>query len=82
MLRYSRAQDRDVESLQNWLSGTGCLAREEAAYLSHRDLICLAPSGDNATVKLEAWVEDRLIRLSRSFRRVRKEVPRRVGHEC
>jgi hypothetical protein len=73
MLNFGPAQRRDVESLQNWLDGTGCLAREETAYLTHhRELVSLAPAGDNAVLQLEAWVEDKLIRFYRGFRKVRE----------
>lgn len=71
-LNFGTAQQRDVESLQNWLSGTGCLAREETAYLGDRELISLAPAGDNAIIQLETWVENQLIRFSRRFRKVRE----------
>ena len=74
MLSFGPAQRRDVESLQNWLDGTGCLAREETAYLAHRrELVSLAPVADSAVVQLEAWVEDKLIRFCRGFRRVREK---------
>ena len=74
MLSFGPAQRRDVESLQNWLDGTGCLAREEAAYLAHqRDLVSLAPVADNAVMQLETWVEDKLIRYCRGFRSVREK---------
>jgi len=72
MLSLSPAQQRDVESLQNWLDGNGCLTREESAYLAHHgELVALAPAGDSAILQLEAWVEDRLIRLWRNFRKRR-----------
>lgn len=72
MLSFNPAQKRDLESLRNWLQGTGCLAREETAYLSHdQELMSLAPVDDNALVQFEAWVEDWLIRWYRSFRKVR-----------
>ncbi|KAI0868413.1 hypothetical protein GGS24DRAFT_494578 [Hypoxylon argillaceum] len=69
VLSYGSAQLRDVESLQNWLDGTGCLAREETECLSSRDLMSLAPAADNATMLLNTWIEARLIRLYRGFRR-------------
>ncbi|XTI82344.1 hypothetical protein V2W45_1228407 [Cenococcum geophilum] len=69
MLSFGSAQRRDVKSLQNWLDGTGCLAREETAYLAHhRELASLAPVADSAVIQLEAWVEDKLIRFYRGFR--------------
>jgi hypothetical protein len=79
MLNFGPAQQRDVKSLQNWLDGTGYLAREERAYLTHhRELVSLAPAGDSAIVQLEAWVEDKFIRLWRDFRKVR-ERPKHHG---
>ena len=71
-MSFSPAQSKDVESLKNWLDGTGCVAREETAYLQHsRELIDLAPVADNAIMQLETWVEERLIRYYRGFRSVR-----------
>ncbi|KAI9684131.1 MAG: hypothetical protein M1829_003401 [Trizodia sp. TS-e1964] len=72
MLSIAPAQQRDVKSLQNWLDGTGNLARDERAYLTYdRDLVTLAPAGDSAIVHFEAWVEDKLIYLWRDFRKNR-----------
>lgn len=63
---------RDIESLQNWVDGTGCLAREETAYLSQcQDLACLAPTRDSAIFQLQTWVEDRLIALWPEYYKVR-----------
>jgi hypothetical protein len=74
MLSYGCAQQRDVKSLQNWLDGTGCLAREEAAYLTHqKELASLAPVTDSAVTQLEAWVEDKLVRFYIGFRSVRQK---------
>jgi hypothetical protein len=72
MVGFSPAQQRDVASLGNCLEGTGCLAREETAYLMHhRELLSLAPVNDSAVMQLENWVEDKLIRFHRGFRKVR-----------
>jgi hypothetical protein len=72
MLNFGAAQQRDIKSLQNWLEGTGSLAREERAYVTHhQELISLAPTGDSAILQLEAWVEDKCIRLWRDFRKVK-----------
>ncbi|KAF7502934.1 hypothetical protein GJ744_004810 [Endocarpon pusillum] len=69
MLGFGPAQQRNIESLQNWLDGTGCLAREETAYLTHhRELVSLAPAGDTAVSQVETWVEDKFIQFFRSFR--------------
>lgn len=73
MLSLDAAEARDIESLRNWLDGTGCIAREETAYLAHsRDMATLAPSIDHALLRLEVWVENLLIRFYRGFRNVRK----------
>jgi hypothetical protein len=71
MFSLGEARDGDITSLQNWLDGTGCLAREERAYLAanHSELVSLAPVADNATLQLETWVEMRLARLCRRFRK-------------
>lgn len=75
MLSLDTAEARDIESLRNWSDGTGCIAREETAYLAHsRELASLAPSKDSALLKLEIWVEDVLIRFYRGFRDVRKHI--------
>ncbi|KAI7781661.1 hypothetical protein LA080_014427 [Diaporthe eres] len=72
MMSLNTAQPRDIQSLQNWLGGNGCLAEEECAYLAHcGELVCLAPAGDNAMLQLEAWVEDRLVRFWQNFRKGR-----------
>ncbi|KAM3080652.1 hypothetical protein ACMFMG_005587 [Clarireedia jacksonii] len=75
MLNLNQARRRNVQSLQNWLDGTGCLAREETEYLAHqRELVSLAPAGDNAVLQLEVWVEDKLNSFYRGFRKVREEL--------
>jgi hypothetical protein len=62
MLSFGRAEQRDVESLQHGLDGTGYLARRGTAYLAHHgELVSLAPAGDNTVLQLKAWVEDKLI---------------------
>lgn len=71
MLGFDVAKPRDVLSLQNWVNGNACLAREETAYLTQcKDLLSMASSDDNAVTRLEAWVEDKLIRFYKGFRQV------------
>ena len=41
ILSLDPAKPRDIQSLQNWLNGTGCLAREESVYLKAWPRICL-----------------------------------------
>ena len=72
ILRLQLAEGRDIASLQNWVDATGCLAREETAYLAyHSDLASLAPVGDNAVLQLETWVEDKLLQYWQGFRTVK-----------
>ena len=50
---------RDVQNLKRWLDGTGCLDRQESAYLEHEhDLGNLADPLDNSVVYTESIVED------------------------
>ena len=71
MLGFEVAKPRDVLSLQNWVNGNACLAREETAYLTRcKDLLCVASSNDSAVTRLEAWVEDNLICFYRGLREV------------
>jgi hypothetical protein len=71
MLGYETAKPRDVLSLQNWVNGNACLAREETAYLTYcKELLSVASSDDGAVTRLESWVEDILIRFYKGFRKV------------
>lgn len=71
MFSMDSAKAKNVRSLQNWLKGTGCLAREETEYLKHtRELACLIPSGDSALSQFEDWVENQLMCFYRGFRKV------------
>jgi hypothetical protein len=71
MLGLELAEPRDVLSLQNWVRGNSCLYREETAYLAHhKELVNLALAGDCAMTRLEAWVEDNLVRFCKCFLKV------------
>lgn len=71
-LSYKQASPRSRDGLRNWVSGNGCIAREEAAFLDQEeDLIELGASRDGVAAKLEVWVEDNFIRFYRGFRQVR-----------
>ena len=73
ILSLPSAECRDVKSLQTWLDGNRCLAREETAYLAQdNELFSLAPVTDRGITTLEAWVEDKLIRYYGGFRSVRE----------
>jgi hypothetical protein len=71
VLRLQLAERRDVASLRNWVEATGCLAREETAYLAHQsELVSLAPIVDDTVMQLETWVEKKLIQYWQGFRSV------------
>ena len=83
ILRLQSAKGRDVASLQNWVEATGCLAREETAYLAyHSDLASLAPVGDSAVLQLETWVEDKLVQYWQGFRNVKNLAQERPLSAC
>ena len=72
MLSYEGAKPRDISSLQNWVDGNGCIAREETAYLARRkDLLSVVSADDGAASWLETLVEDSLVRLRECFGLVR-----------
>jgi hypothetical protein len=69
-LSYGTAQEREVQSLRNWVNNKGCLSRNETAYLANtRELMCLAHPADSAMNWLENLVEDMLIRFYKGFRK-------------
>ncbi|KAK4210288.1 hypothetical protein QBC37DRAFT_322470 [Rhypophila decipiens] len=75
MLSLEKAQKRNVNSLQNWLDGTGCVDKDETIYLQHdHELVSLAAGQDGATLHLESWLEDIIIHV---FGRCRMG---RLGH--
>jgi hypothetical protein len=75
MVNYQSPQPRDTANLRNWIENTGCLAREETAYLgSDDDLLCVAIQSESLLVRLELLLERLWIfwceyvgRVSRSF---------------
>ncbi|KAF2195567.1 hypothetical protein K469DRAFT_649652 [Zopfia rhizophila CBS 207.26] len=70
MLSYRAAGLRHVVSLQNWVNNNACLARAETAYLTYsNDLLSVAPSHDGASERMEAWVEDKLVRYCKTFQK-------------
>lgn len=71
ILNYAHAKPRNILSLQNWINGNGCIARDETAYLTRcSDLIALNSSHDSATERLEDWIEDKLVRFCKLVRKV------------
>ncbi len=75
MLGYEAAPHRDVVSLQNWVDGNGCIAREETAYLARtEDLLCVGSPDDNAVAWLGALVEECRVYFRERFNRVRSSL--------
>jgi hypothetical protein len=71
-LSFGRAEERNIQSLRNWLDGNGCLSRQEAEFLRNpKDLVSLATISDSATVKVGTWIEDQIIRAWPKTRSVR-----------
>ncbi|KAI1204900.1 uncharacterized protein F4807DRAFT_445525 [Annulohypoxylon truncatum] len=72
ILNLQLTERRDIESLQNWVDATGCLSKDETAYLSYpNELVCLVPVLDSVARQFETWVEDKLVRYLHCFRRNR-----------
>ncbi|KAI0198128.1 hypothetical protein F4808DRAFT_452216 [Astrocystis sublimbata] len=70
------ASQREVQNLQNWIDGTGCLDRSESSYLQYSgDLVSLSSSGDTSTEYIEMAVEECVywleIMLGRIFPNIR-----------
>ena len=72
-LSLEPAKSRDMQSLQNWIDGTGCLARAETAYNAHHeDLVNLTPSHDQSITYLDSFLGDALVRLYRRLSKVKE----------
>jgi hypothetical protein len=72
VLGFEAASHRDVVSLQNWVSGNGCIAREETAYLTRaEELLSVVSPNDNAVTWLGALVEDSRVYFRERFGQVR-----------
>ena len=70
-LNLESAKPENLQSLDNWVNGTGCLARTETAYIKHHsDLFNFASSGDQSITHLDAYLGDPLVRLYRWHRKV------------
>ena len=72
ILKFSAARSRDVSSLQNWVEGTGSLARDETAYLERgTDLMSIVSVEDDALGRCEASLENVIVQYFKRFRKVR-----------
>jgi hypothetical protein len=70
------ASKREVQNLQNWVDGTGCLDRSESSYLQYSDdLVNLANSGDTSTAYTESAVEECVYWLETLLAKVREPPP-------
>ncbi|KAH8897682.1 hypothetical protein GQ53DRAFT_637562, partial [Thozetella sp. PMI_491] len=71
-LRMQSANPKDVESLKNWIDGTGSLSSAETSYLGHaHDLVSLASCDDKATRQIENWLGMKFVNYFPKFREVR-----------
>ncbi|KAF2804513.1 uncharacterized protein BDZ99DRAFT_451574 [Mytilinidion resinicola] len=65
---FEAARPRAVASLQNWINGTGCIARHEATYLNYsNELLCVASMDDTVMMWLETLVECTFTRARQYF---------------
>ena len=64
------SNERDIQSLRNWVQGTSSLARQETCYLESDDLANITGSTDNAITRMESKVEDCAFWLTTRLRRV------------
>ena len=72
IIGFESAKARDVQNLQNWVDGNGCVAREETAYLQRsEELLTLSYAYDSAVIWSETLVEDNIVRLRGCFGWVR-----------
>lgn len=71
MNEFLPAQNRDITSLQNWVNGTGSIARAESGYLDNdKDLLTFKSSDDGPLLQLEEKVAVVFIQLFKGFYRV------------
>lgn len=71
MNEFLPAQNRDITSLQNWVNGTGSIARAESGYLDDdKDLLTFKSSNDGPLLQLEEKVAVIFIQIFRGFYRV------------
>jgi len=75
MIGFDTAKARNVSSLQNWVNGNACLARDETAYLQAKDLTSVVSASDDTITRVEELVEDGLIYLYKGFRDVSVFLP-------
>jgi hypothetical protein len=72
VLSFEGASHRAVASLQNWVDGNGCIAREETAYLARaEDLLCVVSPDDNAVSSLGTLIEDSRVYFREKYGQVR-----------
>ena len=69
-LRLPNADLRDIKSIQNWVDGTGCLARPDTEYLElQHDLMNLTGTLGGAVTQIEIVVENIALRLATQIRK-------------
>jgi hypothetical protein len=63
MNSYESPSSRHVLSLQNWLRGNACIARNETAFLEREDLLALSCAEDRAVSWIGETIHDSFVRL-------------------
>lgn len=63
------ADPRAVTNLQNWIDGTGCIARAESRFLNYppEELLSISPQDESAMLGLQSKVAENLLRLRDYF---------------
>ncbi|KAI4603138.1 hypothetical protein KJ359_005930 [Pestalotiopsis sp. 9143b] len=68
VLNLEPASPRNVSNIQNWINGTGSIARRESAYLAQSgELVSVAGTDDRVIPWLESSVEDGMAYLRSQF---------------
>lgn len=63
---FESPESQHILSLQNWLKGNGCVAREETQFLEHSgDLFTLSLPNDGVISWLEEFVSSSLVFFGR-----------------
>lgn len=79
ILQAPPPQSGDIQNLQNWIEGNQCIARHQAAYVSHtnmrQELASLASPADGALNQAATWIKSLLIRVCSRYYQARFPEP-------
>jgi hypothetical protein len=72
-LRLPNAAPRDINSVKNWINGTGCIARAESQFLEEQDdMMNLGGTTDHAVTYIEIVAETIAFGFAARLRKVRQ----------